>query len=50
MILTEFCKNSQVVFSAFSMMKNFVAASSSSLPMKLIPCFKSGFRNSILSA
>ena len=47
MILTEFCKNSKVVSSDFSMIKSIVAQSSSSLPIKLICCFKSEFSNSI---
>ena len=48
MMLTEFCKNSKVVSSGFSMMKNIVASSSlSSLPIKLIYCYKSGFSNSV---
>ena len=47
MMFTEFCKNSKVVSSDFSMMKNNVASSSSSLPIKLIFCFKSAFSNSI---
>ena len=47
MILTEFCENSKVVSSDFSMMKNIVALSSSSLSIKLIYCFKSGFSNSL---
>ena len=47
-MLTEFCENSKVVSSDFSMMKNNVApSSSSSLPVKLIYCFNSGFSNSI---
>ena len=47
MILTKFCENSKVVSSDFSTIKNTVALSSSSLPIKLIGCFKSGFSNSI---
>ena len=48
MILTEFCEKLRVVSSDFSMMKNIVAPlSSSSLPIKLICCFKSGFSNLI---
>ena len=47
MILTEFCENSKVVSSDFSMMKNIVALSSSNLPIKLIYCFKSEISNSI---
>ena len=45
--VTEFCKNSKVASSDFSMIKNIVALSSLSLPIKLICCFKSGFSNSI---
>ena len=41
MVLTEFYKNSKVVSSDFSMMKNIVALSSSRLPITLICCFKS---------
>ena len=48
MIFTEFFENSKVVSSDFSMMKDIVAPlSSSSLPIKLVCCFKSGFSNSI---
>ena len=47
MILTEFCENSKVVSSDFSMMKNTVALMSSSFQMKLICCLKSRFSNSI---
>ena len=48
MMLTEFCENSKVVSSDFSMMKNIVAPSSlSSLSIKLIYCYKSGFSNSV---
>ena len=47
MMFTEFCKNSKVVSSGFLMMKNIVASSSSSLPIRLICCFKSAFSNSI---
>ena len=43
----EFREKRKVVFSFFSMIKNIVALNSSSLPMKLICCFKSGFSNSI---
>ena len=46
-MVAEFCVNSKVVSSDFSMMKNLVAPSSlSSLPMKLICCFESGFSHS----
>ena len=46
--IASFCVNSKVVSSDFSMMKNIVAPSFlSSLSMKLICCFKSGFFNSI---
>ena len=47
MILTEFCENSKVISCDFSIMKNTVASYSSSLPIKLICCFKSRFSNSI---
>ena len=48
MIITEFCKNSKVVSSDFSITKKTVAPSSpSSLPIQLICCFKSGIFNSI---
>ena len=47
MMFTEFFKNAKVVSSDFAMMKNIVASSSSSLPIKLNCCFKSGFSNSI---
>ena len=48
MTLTEFCKKLKVVSFDFSMMKNIVAPlSSSSLPIKLIYYFKSGFFNSV---
>ena len=48
MMLTELFENSKIVSSNFSMMKSIVALlSSSSLPIKLICCFKSGFSNSI---
>ena len=47
MMFTEFFKNSIVISSDFSVMKNIVASSSSSLPIKLICCFKSRFSNSI---
>ena len=47
MIVTEFCKNSKVVSSNFSIMKNFVALSSSGLPIKLTCCLKPEFFNSI---
>ena len=47
MILIEFCKNSKVVSNDFSIMEKIVASSSSSLPIKLIFCFKSGFSNLI---
>ena len=44
----EFYENLKVVSSDFSMMKNIAAPlSSSSLPIKLIYCFKSGFSNSV---
>ena len=46
MILTKFCENSKVVCSDFSIMKNIDVLSSSSLPIKLICCFKSEFSNS----
>ena len=46
-ILRRFCKNSKVVSSDFSIMKNIFALSSSSLSIKLICCLKSGFSNSI---
>ena len=48
MMFREFCKNSKVVSSDFSMMKNIVASSSLSLPLKLICCFKSRLSNSFL--
>ena len=49
MTLIEFCEKLKVVSSDFSMMKNIVAPlSSSSLPIKLIYRFKSGFSNLIL--
>ena len=47
MILIEFCEKLKVASSDFSMMKNIVAPLSSSLPIKLICYFKSGFSNSI---
>ena len=48
MMLTEFCENSKVVSSDFSMMKNIVAPSSHvSFPTKLIFCLKSEFSYSI---
>ena len=44
----EFCEKSKVVSFFFSIIKNIVAPPSlSSLPMKLICCFKLGFCNSI---
>ena len=47
MILTEFCEKLKVVSSDFSMIKNiFAPLSSSSLPVKLICCFKLEFSNS----
>ena len=47
MMLTEICEKLKVVSSDFLMMKSIVALSSSSLPIKLICCFKLGFSNSI---
>ena len=48
MMLTEVCEKSKVVSSDFSIRKNIAATlSSSSLPIKLICCFKSGLSNSI---
>ena len=48
MILTEFCEKSKVVSSDFSMTKDTVVPLfSSSLPIKLIFCFKSGSSNLI---
>ena len=47
MILTEFCENSKVVSSDFSMVKNIVALLSSSMPIKSIYWFKLEFSNSI---
>ena len=47
MIITEFDENSKAVSSDFSMIKNIVALSSSSLSIRLIYCFKLGFSNSI---
>ena len=47
MILTEFCEKLKVFSSDFSMIKNTVASLSSSLPIRLICCFKSEFSNSI---
>ena len=47
MILTEFCENSKVAFSDFSIMKNIVALSSSSFPPKIVCWLRSGFSNSI---
>ena len=44
--VTEFCEKTKVVCSDLSVTKNIVALSSSSLPIKLICCFKSGFYNS----
>ena len=45
---TECCEQLKAVSSDFSIIKNTVAALSlSSLPIKLICCFKSGFSNSI---
>ena len=46
-MFTEFFKNSIVVSSDFSVMKNIVASCSSSLPIELICCFKSRCSNSI---
>ena len=46
-MVTEFCENSKVVCSDFSMIKNIVTLFSSSLPKKLICSFKSGFSNLI---
>ena len=47
-MVTEFCTNSKVVSSEFSVMKNIAAPCFlSSLPMKLICFFKSGFSNSV---
>ena len=46
-MLTKFSEKLKVVSSDLSMMKNIVALLSSSLPIKLIYCFKSGFSNSI---
>ena len=46
--VAAFCLNSKVVSSDFSLIKNIVAPSfRSSLPIKLICCFKLGFSNSI---
>ena len=45
MILKNFCENSKVVSSDFSMIRNIVALSSSGLPIKLISRFKSEFPN-----
>ena len=45
--VTEFCEKSKIVSSIFSIIKKIVALFSSSLPMKLIYCFKSRFSNSI---
>ena len=48
MILTDFCEKLKAVSFDFWMMENIVALiSSSSLPIKLICCFKPGFSNSI---
>ena len=48
MMRAEFCEKLKVISSNFSMIKNIVAPlCSSSLPIKLIFCFKSGFSNSI---
>ena len=47
MIITEFDENSKAVSSDFSMIKNIVALSSSSLSIRLIYYFKLGFSNSI---
>ena len=47
-MVAKFCLNSKVVSSDFFMMKNIVATSFlSSLPIKLIFYFKSGFSNSV---
>ena len=46
-MLKEFFKKLKNVSSDFSLMENIVASLSSSLPIKLIYCFKSGFSNSI---
>ena len=47
MMLRAFCEKLKVVSSDFSIMKNIVTPLSfSSLPIKLICCFKSGFSNS----
>ena len=46
--VAEFCENSKVISWDFQMMKNIVVLLFiSSLPIKLICCFKSGFSNSI---
>ena len=47
MMLADFVKKSKVISFDFPMMKNIVALSSSSLPIKLICCLKAGFSNSI---
>ena len=48
MMLAEFCENSKVVSSNFSIIKNIVGpSSSSSLPKKIVFCFKSEFSNSV---
>ena len=44
--IKEFFENSNIISSDFSMIKNIVALSSSSLETKLICCFKLGFSNS----
>ena len=44
--IKEFFENSNIISSDFSMIKNIVALSSSSLQTKLICGFKSGFSNS----
>ena len=47
MILTKFCEKLKTVSSIFSMIENVAALLSfSSVPIKLIHCFKSGFSNS----
>ena len=44
MILTDFCENSEVVYSDFSMIKKNFALSSLSFQIKLNCCFKLGLR------
>ena len=46
-MFVEFCVDSEAISSDFSTMKNIVGLSPSSLPIKLIYCFKLGFSSSV---